>query len=167
MALVIALPATAKKPPKPPTAAPVAVHLSAGPIWVHEVGDVIWYSITIQNKTATVATVVIESPDGQVNDKTVDPSSVFAIDDLFSYEVTADDIATAVDIVGTVTVSYPGGEVVASTSTDVYPEDGCNFVNGTVPLKAGKVCIWNPPSSGKWTVFVTPDKEKRCLDPPG
>jgi hypothetical protein len=41
MALVIALPAGAVKPPKPTTSAPIAVYLDDDPIWVHEVGDVI------------------------------------------------------------------------------------------------------------------------------
>jgi hypothetical protein len=94
-----------------------------------------------------------------VVDKTIDPSSVLAIDDRFSHEVNADDIATPVDIVGTVTVSYLGGEVVASTSTDVYPEDDCKFVENQAQLTGGEVCIWKPPSSGEWTVSVTPDKE--------
>jgi hypothetical protein len=103
-------------------------------------------------------TVGIEFPDGLVVDKTIDPSSVLAIDDRFSYEVTVGDIATPVDIVGTVTVSYPGGEVVASTSTAVYPEDDCSFVGDKAKLTGGEVCIWKPPSSGEWTVSVVPDK---------
>jgi hypothetical protein len=161
MALVIALPAGAgkpNKPPKPPTSAPIAVYLDADPIWVHEAGDVIWYSVTIQNKTTAAVVVGIEFPDGQVVDKTIDPSSVLAIDGRFSHEANADDIATPVDIVGTVTVSYPGGEVVASTSTDVYPEDDCKFVENQAQLTGGEVCIWKPPSSGEWTVLVTPEE---------
>ena len=170
MALVIALPATAKKPPKPSTAAPVAVYLDAGPIWVHEVGDVIRYSVAIQNKTTAAVTVDIAYPGGLEIDIEIGPSGVVTREDLFSHAVAPVEIATPVDIVETVTVSYPGGDVVASTSTDVYPEEGCKFTEAavpsgsppqwTAPLAAGEVCIWNPPpSSGEWTVFVSPDKD--------
>ncbi len=54
MVLVIALPATAKKPnkPKPPTAVPIALHVDAVPMWVHEGGDNLRYTVTIDNKTS-------------------------------------------------------------------------------------------------------------------
>jgi hypothetical protein len=56
VAFVMALPAGAKgkpdKPPKPPASAPIAVYLDAEPIWVHEGGDVLRYTVTLQNKTS-------------------------------------------------------------------------------------------------------------------
>ena len=60
MVLVIALPATAKKPdrPKPPRAVPIAVHIDAGPMWVHEADDLISYTVTLENKTSTDITDV-------------------------------------------------------------------------------------------------------------
>jgi len=54
MLLVIALPATAKKPdkPKPPRAVPIAVGIDAEPMWVHEDADLISYTVTLENKTS-------------------------------------------------------------------------------------------------------------------
>ncbi|MCJ7779738.1 MAG: hypothetical protein MUQ27_02835, partial [Acidimicrobiia bacterium] len=123
-AMLFASPVMAKKPPKPPmpsTSAPVAVYLDSGPIWVHEVGNVIRYNVTIQNKTDAEVTVTIESY--KDNPVTIDPRGVETIDDLFFDEVTAGDIAAAVDILGTVTVYYDGGAITAETSTEVRPVD--------------------------------------------
>lgn len=50
-ALVIALPAGAVKPPKPPTAVPIAVFMDAEPLWTHEAADLIHYKVTLENKT--------------------------------------------------------------------------------------------------------------------
>jgi hypothetical protein len=54
MALVIALPAGAVKPvkpPKPTTSAPIAVYLGVNPMWVHEVADYVYYKVVVHNKT--------------------------------------------------------------------------------------------------------------------
>ena len=54
MALVIAVPAGAVKPPKPPkptTSAPIAVYLGVRPMWVHEVNDDVYFKVVIHNKT--------------------------------------------------------------------------------------------------------------------
>jgi len=168
VALGIALPAGAVKPPKPPkptTSAPIAVYLDAGPIWVHEVGDVIWHTVTIQNKTTDGVTAHIAYPGGSKTNIEIGPSGVKTIENLFSYEVTDGDITMAEDIIAEVTVSYGDGDafVVAATSTTVYPAELCGTVaeDGTTvwpaTVTAGEVCIWKPPSSGKWTVWVTPD----------
>ena len=157
VAIAIALPAGAAKPdkpdkpPKPSTSAPVAVYLDADPIWVHEDDDVIRYTVTIQNKTDAEVTVTIDSY--LSNPVKIDPRGVVTIEDLFSYDVTPGDIAAAADIVGTVTVSYVGGEITAETSTVVDPVDLCNLN----ALTAGEVCIWKPTATGEWTVRVTPD----------
>ena len=53
--LVMAVvPAAAKKgrPPKPPTAVPVAVSMDAQPMWVHEGADRLRYTVTLDNKTS-------------------------------------------------------------------------------------------------------------------
>jgi hypothetical protein len=157
-AMLFASPVMAKKPSKPPmpsTSAPVVVYLDAGPrfFWVHEVGDVIRYNVTVQNKTDAEVIVNVESYSD--NPVTIDPRGVVTIEDLFFHEVTAGDIEAAGDILGTVTVSYDGGAITAETSTEVRPVDPCNLDE----LIGGEVCIWtvDPETRGEWTVSVTPD----------
>ena len=58
VAVVIALPAGAVKPPKPPTSVPVAVSIEAQPVWVHEGDDLLRYTVTLENKTGTGITDV-------------------------------------------------------------------------------------------------------------
>lgn len=158
-AMLFASPVMAKKPPKlpmPSTSAPVAVYLDAGPIWVHEVGDVIRYDVTVQNKTDAEVTVTVEAYTS--TRVTIDPRGVETIDDLFIHEVTARDIDAADNILGTVTVYHDGLAITAETSTEVRPVDPCNFNQ----LTAGEACIWTlgneaPDPRGLWTVSVTPD----------
>jgi len=163
MALVIALPAAADKlpkPPKPSTSAPVAVSLNADPMWVHEAGDVIRYDVTVQNKSRDEVTVEIEWTEGTMPVTITEPRGVVAYDDLFSHTVTAADVAADIDIVGSVKVTYDGGEVTAETSTVMDPIDPCNFD----ALIGGAACIWKPPTTGEWTVSFTPSFTQE--DPP-
>lgn len=137
----------------------MAIYLDAGPIWVHEVADVIRYNLTVQNKTDAEVTVTVES---YLDDPvTIDPIGVVTIDDLFLHEVTLGDIAADVDILGTVTVSYDDGAITAETSTEVSPVDPCNFNQ----LTGGEVCIWTlgdeaSDPRGVWTVSVTPESTR-------
>lgn len=156
MALVIALPAGAVKPPKPTPSAPVAVSLEGDPMWVHEAGDVIWYSVTVQNKTRAAIEVNIEGYAG--NPVQIDARGVVTIEDLFFHDVNDADIAAAVDILGTLTVVFDGGKVIAETSTLVDPVDECIFENedgDQVVTKSG-LCIWKP-SPGTWELSAVPD----------
>jgi hypothetical protein len=169
MALVIALPAGAgkptkpPKPPKPPASAPVAVYLDADPIWVHEVGDVIWYNVTVQNKTRADVTVNVEYD--TAGNVVIDPRAIYEVDHLFSYMVDDDDFAAAaasgsgIEIVGTVTVTYEGVEVVAETSTFMDPVYPCDFNPAMTggQVTGGEVCIWVPPLTGQWTVSAVPN----------
>ncbi len=167
VALVIALPAGAVKPPKPPkpsNSAPVAAYLDAGPMWVHEVGDVIWYSVTVQNKTSDVLEATIHWTEGTVEFtqevEITEPRGVAVFDDRFSYEVTTDDFNSGVDIVTTVTVTYDGGEVIAETSTLVDPVDECIFeVDGVQVVTESGLCIWKP-QPGIWELSAVPDPDQ-------
>ena len=58
VAVVVALPAAAVKPPKPPTSVPIAVSIEAQPVWVHEGDDLLRYTVTLENKTGTGITDV-------------------------------------------------------------------------------------------------------------
>lgn len=101
MALVIALPAgagrppTKDKPPKPTNSAPIAVHLSVGPMWVHEVADDVYFKVVVQNKTNSP--VSIESADLLLSYGGV-VSEAFAIDILGTDK--------AVPAFGSVTLEY-------------------------------------------------------------
>ena len=56
VALVMALPAGAvkpPKPPKPPTSVPIAVFMDAEPVWAHEGSDLLRYIVTLENKTGS------------------------------------------------------------------------------------------------------------------
>ena len=163
MTLVIALPAGAGKPtkPKPPSSAPVAATLNAQPIWVHEDGDVIWYSVTVQNKTQSPITATILHPGGPTEVSITEPRGVAEFPNLFSYPVTEDDVLAAIDIVRTVVVTYEGGEVVAETSTVMDPVDECVFEDedeNPVVTKSG-LCIWKP-APGIWDLSAVPDPDQ-------
>ena len=161
--VVIALPAGAKKPPKPTPSAPVAVSLEGNPMWVHEVGDDILYSVTVQNKTRTEVTVHIVHPEG-TTPVTVQAGNAETVDNLFSHEVGAPDIDDCLDdgicdLLANVTVQYPNGDVIAvvETSTLVDPVDECTLTadDGTAFVKSG-LCIWKP-SPGHWTLSAVPE----------
>lgn len=154
IALVIALPAGAGKPtkPKPPSSSPVAATLDADLLWVHEAGDVIWYNVAVQNKTRSPIDAIVDYPGGSQVVTISEPRGVVEFPNLFSYEVTEDDVKPDSDIVGSVTVTYDGGSVVAETSTVMDPVDDCEFVEGTAKFTERGLCIWKPSSPGTWEV---------------
>ena len=161
-AMLLASPATAKKPsPKPPpSSAPVAATLNADLYEVHEAGDVIWYDVTVQNKTLSPITATIEYPaDSEV--LTVGPMGVAEFPNLFSYEVTPDDVVADSDIVGSVTLTYDDGAVVAETSTGINPVDECVFEDeeGNPVVTESGLCIWKPEptDTGLWTLSAVPE----------
>jgi hypothetical protein len=164
VALVIALPAGAVKPPKPTPAAPIAVSLDGGPMWVHEADDVISYSVTVENKTPADVTVDIVY-EGEPVSITVLAKSAMTEKNLFDRRVTEGDIDDCLDneicdLVAEVTVQYPDSDdviAVAETSTLVDPVDECVFeVNGKPVVTKSGLCIWKPLSTGEWTLSAVP-----------
>jgi hypothetical protein len=165
--LVIALPAGAGKPPKTPPAAPVAATLEGNPMWVHEAGDVISYSVTVENKTRSEIVVEIAYPDGTTQ-VTIQPKVPVSFPNLFSDEVTHNDIDSCLadedfcDLFAEVTLRHPdGGDVivVAETSTLVDPVDECVFEDGDgnpAVTEAG-LCIWKPTTLGEWQLAAVPE----------
>ena len=171
MALAIAGPATGKKPEgKPnPNAAPIAVNVENGPWWVHEVDDVLVYTVYVENKTqsttASVSVTVEFDPD--VKTFTLKGGQTDFVE--FSRTVGPLDLPSdgeEGEIVEPVTVSYKidgvsGPDIVAHVSTvaqayDPCPEDG-EFTNVLVTRGA---CIWHPGSLGdNWKVTVRPPPE--------
>ena len=170
MALVIALPAGAGKPVKPPTSVPIAVFMDAEPVWVHEGADLIRYTVTLRNKTST-----------DIEDVDVEFIAAGETTQMGVGTVSADDTVKLEDVlsrpVSQFSEFYPCGfgdecplpaiakvfvedAIVTETeiSTPLMPNPPCGFDNGEATLTGGQVCIWNPPSSGKWTVSVTPVK---------
>ena len=160
MALVIALPAAADKPtkPKPSSSAPVAATINADLYWVHEAGDVIHYDVTVQNKTRSLIEATIEYPGGSQPVTISEPRGVAEFRNLFSYEVTPDDVVPDSEIVGSVTVTYDDGSVVAETSTGVDPVDECIFEDehGNPGVTKSGLCIWKP-SPGVWELKAVPN----------
>jgi hypothetical protein len=150
VAIAVTVPAGAVKPPKHP----VAVSLDADLMWVHEVGDTISYTVTVENTTREAVTATIESTAGDTT-VTIEKGGVETYADLFSYTVTESDLAAGVDIVGSVTVTYGGGEVIAETSTEIDPVNPCDF-----DALAKGVCIWKPTGTGQWTIKFTPDSTR-------
>ena len=169
VALVIALPAGAVKPPKPTPAAPVAVTLDGGPMWLHEAGDVIWYSVTVQNKArATVEVeVFFDGDDGAGSILIeVEAKSAFVEEGLFSQTVTQDHIDGCLydqmcDLFAEVRVEYPNGVLISvvETSTLIDPVDECVFEdeNGNPIVTESGLCIWKPSPPGTWEVSAVPD----------
>jgi hypothetical protein len=179
MALAIAAPATGKKPPKPnPAAATVAVYVEAGPLWVHEPGDIIAYTVHVQNKDQDTAATITVTP----TDFTADPpaevvleleggATGVAVMHRTLYEDDFPPPGTEGEIIGTVQITYTLGDQVgdlaveASTVADRYLE--CNPDSfgsfDEVLLTAGDACIWKPGSVGDsdWRVTVRPDPNNR------
>jgi hypothetical protein len=91
LALVIALPAGAGKPdkppkrPKPPTSVPIAVSMDAQPVWSHEGRDLIRYGVTLENKTSAaisdVAVMFITSDPDVYEEAISDWDSTEGVDD--------------------------------------------------------------------------------------
>jgi len=176
VALVIALPAGAKKPPKPTPSAPVVVSLEGNLVWVHEAGDIIWYSVTVQNTTRAAVNVEVFYDDDSPSDPLVievEANSAHVEENLFSQTVTEDHIDDCVDdencdLFAEVTVTYPNNGsliAVAETSTLVDPVDECIFEDedeNPVVTKSG-LCIWKPPSPGTWKVSAEPTRHGRLM----
>jgi len=172
MVLVIALPATAKKPnkPKPPTAAPIALHIDAEPMWVHEEGDNLRYSVTVDNKTATDITDVTVYFEADSGIDSVDHLTIPANDSVtintFSFLVSESSEAMACIAIGQecgvpASVQVKVGDVLVTEqtmSTRLMPYPPCDFGNGdvsdTVPVS--DVCIWTPPQTGVWKITLPP-----------
>jgi hypothetical protein len=194
MALVIALPAGAvkpvkppkEKPPKPPTSVLIAVYLDAQPVWVHEARDLIHYKVTLENKTsADIDNVAVQftttdkdvyvdpvehwdfpegATDGAVPaNSTVSANFYLYVDQFFEADpcLTEDEntwpakcslLATAKVLIDNEPTTQ------TQMSVPLMPDPLCVIDNGTATLTGGEVCIWNPPSSGEWTVLVTPEK---------
>jgi len=162
-AMFFALPATAKKPPKPTPAAPVAVSLDGSPMWVHEADDVIRYSVTVQNKARSVATVEVVY-EGKMESITIQPKSTKTVENLFSRTLVQSEIDDCVDadecnVFAEVTVRYPdGGDLitVAEASTLIDPVDECIFEKDSVSVVTESgLCIWKP-SPGLWELSAVP-----------
>jgi hypothetical protein len=151
MVLVIALPATAKKPnkPKPPSAVPIAVSIDAGPMWVHEGDDLIIYTVTLENKTnidytdvavkfTTTATGVYldpvdewESPADAVDGVVPANSSVWLRFYLFVHQLAeADDceVGDECSLLATATVLIDEVPLTQTTmTTPLIPYPACGF----------------------------------------
>ena len=157
VAIVMALPAGAvkpPKPPKPPTSVPIGVSVDAQPVWTHEGGDVLRYTVTLQNKTGTEITDVTvtfsaattaSEDDGVVphvdefvgvvlpaNDSiTFDESDGLTRDvsSFAEFELYRDRYGEEFELPATVTVSL-GTEVLTqmAMSTPFMPDPPCGFV---------------------------------------
>lgn len=171
-AMLLALPATAKKPSPepPPLSARVTVTLNADLYEAHEAGDVIWYDVTVQNKSSDPVVVEVlydgDSGPGSLS-IVVEGSSAHVEDGLFSQTVEPSHIeGCAVDgmceLIGRVTVQDPDGDLiaVAEASTPINPVDECIFEEDGEPVvtKSG-LCIWKPEptDTGLWTLSAVPE----------
>jgi len=179
-ALVIALPAGAVKPPrppKPPTAAPIAVFIDAEPVWTHEADDIVKYHITLENKTnelidditirftAATPTVIVENVQVPANDnfgkgfwRTVS-----------EYEEAAPclkdvDPAAECGLIAKVEVLIDDVVITQTEmSTLLDPEPACGFdyqwigdgedavLTGTRVEPVNDLCIWTLPEDGETT----------------
>jgi hypothetical protein len=153
---------------------------------VHEAGDLIHYKVTLENKTSNAISKVAiqftatdesvykdpvsdwdfpeDASDGVVPANSTVSENFYLYVDQFSEAVpclTGDENTWPAEcsLLATAQVLINEG-VTTQTEMSVtpMPDPPCDFVNGTAPLKAGKVCIWKPASSGEWTVSVTPVK---------
>jgi hypothetical protein len=173
MALAIATPATGKKPPnKPnPSAAPIAAYVENGPWWVHEAGDVIVYSVNVQNKTSNTSIAVTVSTDFIAK-----PARPVILDVnggttgvvVFERTVLEDEVppyGISGEIVGTITVAYDvDGPVTIvleeGTAVDRYNDCDLEIDSGTAVEQEAGACIWNTDQRGAWTISVVPVDEK-------
>ena len=163
--LVIALPAGAVKPP---LSALITASLDGGPMWVHEAGDVIEYSVTVQNKSrAPVDVEVFYADDDDVPQSLpieIEAKNTYVEKDLFSRTVTSDHIDGCLedqdcDLFAEVTVRYPDeGPLIAivETSTLIDPVDECIFLEGIPRFTESGLCIWKPSPPGTWEVSAVP-----------
>jgi hypothetical protein len=162
--MLFALPATAKKPPNPTPAAPVAVSLDGSPMWVHEADDVIRYSVTVQNKARSVVAVEVFYG-AEMESITIQPKSTETVENLFSRTLVQSEIGDCVadadecNVFAEVTVRYAAGRdliTVAEASTLIDPVDKCIFKKDGEPVvtKSG-LCIWKPPP-GVWELSAVP-----------
>ena len=170
--LVIALPAgVAKpgkgpKPPKPPTAVPIAVSLDAEPVWVHEEGDNLRYSVTVDNKTAADLTnVTAYFKADSVTDSAVIPiipaNGAVTID---SFSLLVSESAEAMTCIDndedcevSASVEVHIGDVLITEqtmSTPLFPVPACEFVGGQTVVE--DICIWTPTETGVWKITLTP-----------
>jgi hypothetical protein len=180
MALAMAGPATGKKPEgKPnPNAAPIAAHVENGPWWVHEAegvwaGDVIVYSVYVENKTRTTTIEVTVS-----TDFVADPMDLVVLDVaggttevvVFERTVLESEVppfGTSDEIVGTVTVAYEMDGPVSidlEEGTVVERYDDCGIPpdggEATVDMSDGRACIWHTDQRGAFTISVLPVDRK-------
>jgi hypothetical protein len=175
MALAIAGPATGKKPEgKPnPKAAPIAAYVENGPWSVHEVDDVIVYTVNVENTTSntpirvTISTDFLAEP---VEPVVLDLEGGATKEVSFNRNVVDTDIpafdkVTGIGpdgtIVGTVFVEYGADVIVlrAETPATRYHECGIRPEGGTaiVPVyENGASCILHTNVQGAWTVSVLP-----------
>jgi hypothetical protein len=172
VALVGALPATAKKPdkPEPPPRAPIEVSLNTEPLWVHEAADNLRYVVTLENKTATAInhlTVAFTAAGTteEVTDIEVPANGAISLDGFSrlagEFAETAECIAAEVtcDLVASTAV-YDDQELLAETSlsTMLDPEPPCAFDEDGVADVAG-VCIWTlgeGDATGVWEISFLP-----------
>jgi hypothetical protein len=164
-ALAVAAPAIGKNPPVAPSpiAAPLAVYVDAGPLWVHEAGDIITYTVNVENKDRSSDASVSVTTDFDTVPRTLvleggDTGSV-----VFSRTVIPSDFLEG-EAVGTVTVAYiideqSGTDIVERVSTvavlyEPCIENGGGFTD--VLVKSGNACIWKPITVGDWQVTAVP-----------
>jgi len=168
MALAIAGPATGKKLEGEPNpqAAPIAVYVENGPWWVHEAGDVIVYTVHVENKTRSTPIEVTVSTDfgtGPVV-STVEGGTTEVV--VFERTVLDSEVpayGTSGEIVGTITVAYDMDGPVSivleeGTVVECYNDCGIPSAGGTeiVDMTDGTACIWHTDERGAWTISVLP-----------
>lgn len=173
VALVMALPAGAVKPPKPPkppkpsTSVPIAMFVDAQPVWVHEGADLLRYTVKLENKTST-----------DITDVTVEFTAAGATDFPLEVNLPANDTVTLEEfsrfvsefpeaancgiddecpLVARATVIVDG-DLVAQTdmSIPLMPVPPCgftyhytnelDFVSNSVQVS--DLCIWTLPEDG-------------------
>ena len=168
MALAMAGPASGKKPEAKadPKAAPIAAYVESGPQWVHEAGDVIVYSVILENKTRSRQIEVTVSTDFGNEEVTLPveggTTEVVALERTVSEEEVPADGASG-EIVGTLTVAYDmDGPVTIvlneGTVVERYRSCGIDMLGGTatVDMTDGSACIWHTDQRGAWTISVLP-----------
>ena len=181
VAIVMALPAGAvkpPKPPKPPTSVLIAVSIDAEPLWVHEDADIIRYHVTLENKTSELIS------DVSVEFTAALPVETWVVGDLqangskgmgFWRTVSQYDEAITCEVGDECPLSASAavlvdGNPVTQTemSTPLMPEPACGFKDYGTDWVSNSVtvsylCIWTLPEdeegitkTGVWEIALRP-----------
>jgi hypothetical protein len=192
VAVVMALPAGAKKPTnpdKPGPPAPLAISIGAQPMWVHEDDDLLRYTVTLENTTGTdISPVAVEFTAAGTSDErnvgtvtandTVTEEFSRLVSEFPETETCEDDdecplTAVAAVFIGSALITQ------AETSTPLIPIPACGFSNNydenfaSGPVLVSDICVWTLPNneevtkSGVWEITLWPTLPENTKKPFG